>query len=377
MADARVEFMATLLADGRVLVAGGFANGNGEDPRASAEIFDPSSGTWTTTGSMIEARAGAAATLLPNGKVLVAGGGISPAHVALASTELYDPSTGTWSASGRMSGPRAGGSATVLGNGQVLVAGGGNGIDDSGILASAELYDPGTGKWASTGSMLEARATSATVLLPNGKVLVAAGLGKTTGLASAELYDPRGGKWRATGSMHTVRVGHAATSLSDGKVLVAGGISSGFTGDLTPSDILASAEVYDVATGSWTATGDMATPRFNFAAVRLRDGRVLVEAGDTLGSGPLISTELYDLCVPRGPRRCLSSRAELRREPSCCPIARFSWSVVKVPAQPVLLQRRYFSRERALTRRPGRPRETAQRRVGQDPFAVDGPVERA
>ena len=139
---------------------------------------------WTVTGSMTDARFNHTATLLANGKVLVAGG--SGSSVALASAELYDRTTGTWTATGSMSAARSLHTATLLANGKVLVAGG---FEESGaVLASAELYDRTTGTWTATGSMTTARDVHTATLLQNGEVLVAGGSGTSSALASAELY---------------------------------------------------------------------------------------------------------------------------------------------------------------------------------------------
>jgi hypothetical protein len=169
--------------------------------------------------------------LLPSGQVLVAGGRGDTG--TLASAELYDPASGTWTATGSLNTARAyGDTATLLPSGQVLVAGG---VGNSGFLASAELYDPASGTWTATGSLLRWRYGHTATLLPNGKVLVAGGQGDTGTLASAELYDPASGTWSATGSLGTDREFHTATLLPNGNVLVAGG-SNGRA--------LASAELY-------------------------------------------------------------------------------------------------------------------------------------
>jgi WD40 repeat protein len=214
----RYVHTATLLPNGKVLVVGG---NNGTTSLSSAELYDPSTGTWTLTGSLNTARQSHTATLLPNVKVLVAGGSNGS---TLSSAELYDPSTGTWTLTGSLNGSRYAHTATLLANGKVLVAGGYSG----GTLSSAELYDPATGIWSTTGSLIKERHYFAAILLPNGKVLVAGGetYNVYAILSSAELYDPVAGTWTTTGALNTARVNHAATLLPDGKVMGRGGIGS-------------------------------------------------------------------------------------------------------------------------------------------------------
>src|ERR1039458_4575211 len=167
---------ATLLANGEVLVAGGLSTGY-TTPEPNAELYNPATGTWSPTGSMIAARYGSTAVLLPNGQVLVASGcfdnGTNPCQtVALA--ELYNPETGTFSATGSLITARIGNTLTLLPNGQVLVAGG-NDASGSLFFASAELYNPATGTFSATGSTITARTGASATLLPNGQVLVSGG----------------------------------------------------------------------------------------------------------------------------------------------------------------------------------------------------------
>ena len=279
--------VATLLPDGRVLVAGGIdASGK---PLASAELYDPATGTWSLTGSMTTPRAAHTSTLLMNGKVLVAGGGgLGIPGSVLASAELYDPATGTWGSIGSMIEARGQHSATLLADGKVLVAGGAgvsSRADSYEELSSAELYDPTTGAWTLTGSMTTARWRHAAVKLADGIVLVEGG-GHLVGLASAELYDPTTATWRATDSLIAGRGGQTATLLPNGEVLVAGG-QGGL--HMTP---LASVELYDPITGKWSATGSMAKGRFGHTATLLANGSVLVVAGyGREASGPF--AEVY------------------------------------------------------------------------------------
>jgi hypothetical protein len=213
---ARSSHTATLLANGKILLAGG--QGTGGTPLASAELYDPAVGIWTSTGSMSSARAEHTATLLPNGKVLVAGGKGS-GWVSQDGAELYDPTTGTWSSTGSLTVARAWHTATLLPSGDVLAVGG---YGSSSYLDSAELYDPATGSWRGTDSMGNVRGLASATLLLDGQVLVAAGTGGVR--TSAELFDcglAFQSDWRPTLSQVT-------SPLLLGRALEAAG--SGFRG---------------------------------------------------------------------------------------------------------------------------------------------------
>lgn len=289
MAETRVGHTTTLLQDGRVLVAGGFADGNANDVRASAEVYDPATGSWSPSTPMLHARAGHIAVLLTDGTVLVAGGGTTPTDT-LDTAELYNPTTNAWTATGSLRAPLASAAATLLLDGRVLLVGGDSHGD---AQLTAELYDPRTRKWTFTGEMDTPRSGPTATRLWTGQVLVAGGANGTTPLASAELYDPQTGSWSAAGTMAEPRVAQAAAILVDGRVLVAGGLRGGMDGNLVPDDILSSAEIFDPAAGAWSETAPMAAARFQFTMTTLVDGSVLAAVGDHLGNGPVPGAERF------------------------------------------------------------------------------------
>ncbi|MDM0032830.1 kelch repeat-containing protein [Variovorax sp. J22P271] len=185
MSTARSVFTATLLADGRVLAAGGTSG----SPLAAAELYDAATGRWTLAAPMIAARLTHTAVLLPDGKVLVTGGnGGAAGGGSLATAERYDPATGAWSATGAMNSGRTAATATLLFDGKVLVAGGYDG--NGSAQASTELYDPASGRWTGTGAMRGARYFHTATLLPDGNVLLAGGANDVGALATTELHVP-------------------------------------------------------------------------------------------------------------------------------------------------------------------------------------------
>ncbi len=272
MTIARFGHTLTLLPNGKVLVAGGFNNWT----TADAEVYDPATGHWTPTGSITTARYAHTATLLPNGKVLVAGGRDYFNHFATA--EIYDPVSETWTAmTGLMQATRAYHCATLLPNGKVLVDGGWGSFD----LPSAELYDPAADTWNPTGSMAVHGGTGPTAtLLQDGRVLAVD--------YDSELYDPTSQTWTATAPLSTWRDESTATLLQSGEALVAGGYPA-----------LASAERYSPQSVAWTTTASMATGRDSHTATLLPNGQVLVAGGwqDNYNPPAFASAEIYQPIV--------------------------------------------------------------------------------
>lgn len=270
-------------------------------------------GEWNPTGAMLVAREGggaglgAVATNLQNGDVLVAGGynafdGIFSlaSKYYLSEAELYHPSTGTWSITGSMHEARYAHALVTLDNGYVLAAGG-TGGSDAPITNTAELYNPKSGKWRYTKPMSTCRVSPSFSLLASGQVLLAGGIGCTgASQATAEIFDPaRGGRWMPVASMHHPRWGHTATTLADGRILVTGGRESPVGAPV--ETVTSSAEIYDPATNMWTETAPMAEPRFLHSAGLLASGDVIVAGGHCPGGN----------VSPPMPDACTSSTAEI------------------------------------------------------------------
>ena len=270
MSVARYRATATLLSDGRILVAGGQ---DGGADLASAELYDPATGRFTLTGSMAQARFYQTAALLPDGRVLVAGGLQGTDAAGLVSAEVFDPATGTFSPTGTMTSS-SDGTAISLSNGRILIAGGT-------LLRQTEIYDPTTGKFSSLG---EAKIGAAAVLL-DGRVFIGGGWANNVVDLQARVYHPDTNDLGGSQSMAVLRSRYSATVLPDGRVLVAGGLDQ-------YGAPLASTELYDLGVGAFGRGAPMTEARYGQTATPLRDGRVLIVGGR--GAGPLASAELYN-----------------------------------------------------------------------------------
>jgi len=315
MSTTRMFHTATLLPDGKVLIVGGIDNaGAGGREIPSAELYDPASGTFAlTTGNMMRARYGHSATLLPNGKVLIAGG--FGRNEVIGPAELYDPATGTFSLTGDMRQAQQWHAATLLKTGKVLVSGGFCGSSCGFVAANPELYDPTTGEFAKTGTYAGVDLErdnggllgSTAMLLRDGRVLL-------TAEPAAQVYDPVTGTFSRTGTMTTRKGwtpyyinGLTATLLDNDKVLIAGGHNEDIGRFKT-------AELYDPATGSFTATGDMAFVRDGHTATLLANGTVLITGGESEAGCAITSLGAAELYNPSAGRFSSAGGMNVRRE---------------------------------------------------------------
>jgi hypothetical protein len=276
--EPRLGPTATLLQDGRILVIGGLGGSMPELASLdSAETWDPATAAFARTGSPQKARAGHTATLLADGHVVVVGGFRlgDGAPKTIRSAEVWDPVSGTFSPTDPLAEARYGHSATLLPDGRVLVVGG---VDagDSGveIRASAEAWDPAAGTFSPAGALPDGRVNHSATLLSDGRVLIVGGVGNGwAGLpASALLWDPATESFSPTGALESARSGHTATSLPDGSVLIVGGGGEG--------GVLRSAEIWDPTTIAFRPAGSLAKGRTDHTATLLVDGRVLIAGGD-------------------------------------------------------------------------------------------------
>ena len=268
-ATPRVQGPFVDLEDGRVLAVGG------------GEVYEPQVGGWrATVGAMHTSRRHPAAVVLTDGRVLVVGGA-SAGSGALASAEVYEPATGRWTPVAELLEAREDPAAVVLADGRVLVVGGFDGRRQP--VRSAEVFDPVRGGWTRTGAPSATRHGARTgVVLDGGQALFVSGL-------QAELYEPASGTWSKAGPVGgaagTHRSGHTVTRLRDGRVLVVGGVTA---------RAAATAEVYEPETGQWRLVVAPGTPREAHAARVMEDGRVLVVGGSHASTGALASVERYD-----------------------------------------------------------------------------------
>jgi N-acetylneuraminic acid mutarotase len=363
MREGRDLATATLLQNGEVLVAGGFNSCDDDfcSDLAESELYNPATGMWQVTGKMHAAREQHTATLLPDGLVLVAGGlneGGFGKGGKYSSAELYDPSSGTWTLTSPMQSNHYGQTATLLQSGWVLVAGGQS--------SAAEVYEPDRGIWVNVGSMSTTRTDATATLLESGDVLVTGGSGPDgQAQRTAEVFDATSGplvsitpeslsfagqQVDSTGAAKSYTVSNFGTAA-----LVVSGVTISGTnpGDFTASDNctrapldpgdtcnvrirfsptytgLRSADVavvdnapstsqsatvrgYGAGPNAFTPTGPMSVGRDSQTATLLRNGEVLVAGGEVDPGSPVKDAELYN--PQTGTFRATGSLGEARSD---------------------------------------------------------------
>jgi Galactose oxidase, central domain len=300
LATARLDHSAMLLANGNLLVSGGYNPVDGgtafDDAFRSSELFVAATSTFAAGPDMTVPRRNHVSTMLKDGRVLVTGGiqlrgtGFS----ASPNTELYDPATNQFLAGDRMNSPRWMHTATLLADGRVLLVGGRDNNCTIGCpiysLNAAEIFDPATGKYTTTGSLNISRYGHSAALLDDGRVLILGGettenIGNTDQVTMAEVYSPATGTFAPFG--HTIfgRGFHALARLNNGKYLLAGGYNE--NGSPSPTT-----EIFDPATATSTNGPEMSDWRIRAAAVKLKAGEVLIVGGNNSG-GPVLPVDLY------------------------------------------------------------------------------------
>jgi hypothetical protein len=273
MSIGRSGFTATRLQDGRVLAAGsvgrGCGTGCGLPAESSAELYDPLANRWTPAAPMHEARAGQAAALLPDGRVLVASG------TGDTSVEIYDPSRDNWTKTAPMIHESDYAEAVSLPTGKVLVTGATQ-LDANTFGMGTELYDPQTGSWQDAGQPPYPGGTPFLVLLPSGRVMVSMHYtaDPTEPLPVADIFDPATGTWTSTAPLPRSRIGPTATLLADGRVLAAGGWDYVWDGWS-----FAYTDLFDETTGTWQRGADLPNPRATPILVPLPDGTAFAIGG--------------------------------------------------------------------------------------------------
>ncbi|MBI2391626.1 MAG: hypothetical protein HYV09_18705 [Deltaproteobacteria bacterium] len=295
MSGPRYSHVMIRLLDGRVLSTGGY---DGAFVLSTAEIFSPTTGTWSAAAPMLARRRHHALSLVTGGKVLMAGG--SNAAGYLSSAELYDPATNTWTLRGatRWHSPAT---LTPAATGKLLLTG------DGDLVAS--LHDPAAGTWTDAGTQMQSRSAEATVPLSGGRVLLIGGWSGGPPRSTAEIWNPATSTWALTDSMAATRQQMGSIVLSTGKVLVAGGWAG-------PQS---TAELFDPVTSTWSVTGAMVYGRHDFQLAPLPGGKVLAAGGGNGGGGGNSIAEVYDTATAKW--TSVSAMSALRRLPTVAALA--------------------------------------------------------
>jgi N-acetylneuraminic acid mutarotase len=270
MTTGRAFLAAVRGPDGRIYAIGGFANGN--VTLNTVEVYDPKTNSWSTVASMPTPRAALAAVLGPDGRIYAIGG-LANGSAALNTVEVYDPKTNSWSTVAPMPTARYGLAAVLGPDGRIYAIGG----YSNRSLNTVEVYDPKTNSWSTVASLSTPRAALAAARGPDGRIYAIGGLNGGSFLNTVEVYDPKANSWSPVASMPTARYGLAAVRGPDGRIYAIGGLNS-----FNNSGVLATVEVYDPKTNSWSAVAPMPTARWGLAAVLGLDGRIYALGGSQI-----------------------------------------------------------------------------------------------
>lgn len=292
----RANHTLNVLPDGRVLAAGGEDASN---TVGVTELFRPVERDWIKAADMKQRRSHHTATLLPNGNVLVAGGftALNQSTGTSRHAEIFYPETATWVVTAPMASSRAYHSTVLLPDGNPAVFGG---FQNGTYLSSMEVFFSTAHKWLpgppiGGGGVGEERAQFTATMLHDGRILVTGGVNAVGGvLNTTRIFDPTAWSWAAGPAMFRRRHSHTANLLRDGRVLVAGG-SDG-------NQEISLAEVFDPATNLWTQTtaapisgNDLSIPRLGHTATLLPDGKLMMVGGFTTLGGPILEGEGFDV----------------------------------------------------------------------------------
>lgn len=290
LATPRANHTLTVLPDGRVLAAGGE---NASNTIFDTELYIPETRAWVPGLPMKQHRSHHTATLLPNGNVLAAGGftGLNHSTGTSSFAEIFYPDSNAWVPTSPMISSRAYHAAVLLPDGHPFMIGG---FRNGTYLDATEVFYSTAHRWVSAPPLPEPRAQFTATVLQDGRILVVGGVNATSGvLGTTRIFNPQTWTWAAGTSITYPRYSHTATLLRDGRVLIAGG-SDGIRE-------MAKAEVFDPATGLWTLTSaalpfgnDMGGPRLGHTATLLPNGKILFVGGFTAFGGPLGYAEGFD-----------------------------------------------------------------------------------
>lgn len=308
MINARSLHTATVLVDGRIFICGGVDQSN--DPSASTEIYDPATGNFSVGPTMAVERMGHTATQLNDGRVLIAGGlqnlnqptsQLDPIFSSQATTEIYDPFAGTIVPGPMMREERAAHLDILLDDGRVLLCGGvgfrpvifiGNLPT---IEQTCDIFDPVTNQITAGPDMMSRRAAGSIVEVAPGRHLLAGGIddldliSQGTPTATAEIFDEATGTWQSTGSMAAARALHRAHPIGGGRFVHIGGND----GSVLAPNSLSSCEIYDVATGSFSAAASLPQPLSAYGSYVTSQGTIHLFGGSNNQMPGVVTSTLW------------------------------------------------------------------------------------